>query len=118
MGLFGKKKRELPPLISDEELFPIVDYDSVLEWLVGLSEKDFVKVGEVATIHRKALEESAKILGKPNEPTTFIDDPKYKLQTVPPILIDKEPAFLEDDAESSASRQQRKTAKKATKGED
>lgn len=97
MGLFDRKKTELPPLISEEELFPSVNFDSVLEWLLGLSAKEYAQVLQVAGIHRKAIEESATVLGKPNEPTTQIDDPRDSLQTQPQLLIDKEPNFLTDD---------------------
>lgn len=96
MGLFGKK-RELSPLIPDEELFPSVNYDSVLEWLVGLSDKEYDQVCLVAAQYRVADQEAAKILGKPNKPTTRIDDPKDHLQTLPSLRIDKEPAFLLED---------------------
>lgn len=98
MGLFGRQKQELPPLISDEELFPSVNYESVMEWLLGLSAKEYSQVLEVANIHREANQKAAGVLGKPNEPTTFIDDPKDRLQTVPPFIIDKDPIeFLTDD---------------------
>lgn len=97
MSLFGNKKQELPPLITDEELFPSVNFDTVLEWLVGLSAKDYAKVCEVARIHRVADQQSAAVLGRSAEPTTFIDDPKDKLQTMPTLVIDKEPDFLEED---------------------
>lgn len=97
MGLFGNKKRELPPLISDEELFPSVNYDSVLDWLLGLSVQEYSQVLQVAGIHRKAIEEAAKVLGKPNEPTTQIDDPRDSLQTMPLMHIDKDSDFLTDD---------------------
>lgn len=97
MGIFDRKKVSLPPLISDEELFPSVNFDSVLDWLVGLSAEEYEKVCKVATIHRNALQESAAVLGKANEPYSQIDDPKDELQTIPPVLIDKEPAFLTED---------------------
>lgn len=98
MGLFGREKRELPPLISDEELFPSVNYESVMEWLLGLSAKEYSQVLEVANIHREANQKAADVLGKPNEPTTFIDDLKNRLQTVPPFIIDKDPIeFLTED---------------------
>jgi hypothetical protein len=97
MRLFGKQKRELPPLITDEELFPSVNYDSVLDWLLGLSAKEYAQVLQVAGIHRKANDEAATVLGKPNEPTTQIDDPKDHLQTIPPLVIDKDPTYFLDD---------------------
>lgn len=97
MSLFRKQKRELPPLISDEELFPSVGFDTVLDWLLGLSAKEYSQVLEVANIHREANQKAASVLGTPNEPTTFIDDPKDKLETMPAMVIEKEPKFLTDD---------------------
>lgn len=93
MRLFGKK-RELPPLISDEELFPSVNFDSVMDWLVGLSDSEYLKVMKVADINRNANKDSHSILGKPVPVTSLIHDPKYDLQTMPPIHIDKDPAFI------------------------
>ena len=90
MGLFGYKKRELPPLISDEELFPSVDYDTVLEWLLGLSAEEYSQVLQVAAIQRKANQESADVLGKPNKATTRINPPITKAPK-------DELAFLLDD---------------------
>ncbi len=97
MGLFDRRKQELPPLISDEELFPSVNYESVLNWLLGLSAKEYSQVLEVANIHRQADQDAAKALGKTTKPTSFIDDPKDKHQTIEPFIIDKEPQFLMDD---------------------
>lgn len=97
MGLFKRTKRELPPLISDEELFPSVNFDSVLDWLVGLSSKEYAQVCKVAEIHRMANTQSAGVLNKHLEPTSQIDDPRDSLQTIPPLMIDKDPAFILDD---------------------
>jgi hypothetical protein len=90
MALFKRQKRELPPLISDEELFPSVDFDTVMEWLLGLSAKEYSQVLEVANIHRDANQKACAVLGKNNKPCTFINDPKNELQTAPAFIIDKE----------------------------
>lgn len=98
MGLFGKRKSELPPLISDEELFPRVNYESVMNWLVGLSAEDYAKVCKVAEIQRMAKAQSAGVLNKTNVPTSQIDDPRDRVQTLEPFIIDKEPhSFLDDE---------------------
>jgi hypothetical protein len=92
MGLFERKRVELPPLISDEELFPSVNFDSVIDWLLGLSAEEYNQVMQVANIHRQANYDAGKVLGKAPEPTTFIDDPKDSLQTLEPVyLTDDEP---------------------------
>ena len=113
MRLFGKPKRELPPLITDEELFPSVNYDSVMDWLVGLSDTEYAKVLQVANINRvreepnltrKAREGPGDERGPPNEPLIFIDKQKPPPQTAPPLLIDKEPQFLTGDEKPNKTK--------------
>lgn len=76
MGLFGKKKRELAPLISDEELDamgdPAVNFNSVVEYLEGLSRYEFDKLLKVVNIYRNANKDVHKVLGIKDEPTTTI----------------------------------------------
>lgn len=88
MGLFANKKAELPPLISDEELFPSVNFESVMDWLVGLSATEYSQVLQVGGIQRKAKDECAKALGREFEVTTQINDPKDSLQTLEPVFLD------------------------------
>lgn len=98
MRLFGKKaKLELPPLITDEELFPSVNFESVLDWLAGLSPEEYTQVMQISAIQRQANYDAAKVLGKEVQPTTLIDDPKDHLQTIPALEIDKEPKYLLED---------------------
>lgn len=86
MSLFRKRKQPLPALFSDEELsiFSSVNYESVLDWLVGLSAEDYKKVCAVAHIYREANQAAAAELGAPNHPTSFI---------MPPVIM---PSSLED----------------------
>lgn len=86
MSLFRKRKQPLPPLFSDEELsiFSSVNYESVLDWLVGLSPEDYKKVCAVAHIYREADRAAAAELGTPNHPTSFV---------TPPVIT---PSSLED----------------------
>ena len=92
---------QLPPLISDAELaaeFPAVDYNSVVDWLTGLSQEDYDKVGRVVSIYRKAQGEAAEVLGVPNEPSTFINPPEPAADPDDDIAI----AFLEDEAPTTS----------------
>lgn len=76
MGLFDRKKRELPPLISDEELGlnePAVNFDSVLDYLVSLTEKDYGKLLKVAKIYRSANKAAEKVLPAEKQPPVIID---------------------------------------------
>lgn len=89
MGLFGKNdKKELPPLMTEADFYDVANYDSALNYLIGLSDEEYGKVTQVAAIHRKAYQDAAAVLGTPNEPTTFINPPE------PPA---PEPNFLDDD---------------------
>lgn len=89
--LFRKPKKVLPPLISDEEMaiYTGINYENVLEWLVGLSADDYAKVLQVGNIYRKADQEAAAALGSPNEPVTFI---------TPPEPENTDPDFLDEIA--------------------
>lgn len=106
MSLWGKQKKELPPLFTEAELAePIVgNYESSLNYLIGLSDQEFDKVIKVAGFHRKAYQESAGVLGTPNEPTTFIVPPAE-----PEATATDEPEFLTDD--EPATKKKRKSSK-------
>lgn len=97
MSLFGNKKTELPALFSEAELAEsaVGNYESSLNYLIGLSDEEFDKVIKVAGFHRKAYQESAGVLGTPNEPTTFITPPAEP--EAPGSFLDDEPDFLADD---------------------
>lgn len=97
MSLWGKKKEPLPPLFSEAELADTyaANYESSLNYLIGLSDEEFDKVIKVAGFHRKAYQESAGVLGTPNEPTTFITPPAEP--EAPGSFLDDEPDFLEDE---------------------
>ncbi len=97
MNLFKREQKVLPPLWDDGELgelTSVVDYNSVIDWLQGLSDTDYDTVCKVAVIYRNANKEATTALGIVNEPTTHI------LPPVEPIVIDKttiddSPEFLD-----------------------
>lgn len=95
--LFRKPKKVLPALISDEEIdfSAAVNYDSVLDWLVGLSAQDYAKVLQVGNIYRNADQEAAAALGTANEPTTFI---------MPAEQDSIDPAFLDIPEKKPATK--------------
>lgn len=106
MSLWGNKKKELPPLFTPAELAePVVgNYESSLNYLIGLSDEEFDKVIKVAGFHRKAYQESAGVLGTPNEPTTFITPPEPAEQPGS-FLDDDEPLeFLDDEKPKAKAR--------------
>lgn len=63
--LFGKSKTI--------EVRKPADFDSVTDYLTGLSVEDYTKLNKVVEIRRSAQRDCNAILGLPNEPTTFID---------------------------------------------
>lgn len=100
MGLFGKQKKELPPLMTAADFDEVANYESALSYLVGLSDEEYQKVIKVADIHRKAYQEAAAVLGTPNEPTTFINTPEPEQPADEPNFLDD----LADDKKKSKGR--------------
>lgn len=77
MGLFAtksKKKAPLPSVFSQPE--NPVNYNSVLDYLVGLSAAEYTKMTTVTAIYREANEKVAEVLGVPDQPTTTLVTPK------------------------------------------
>lgn len=74
-GLFGKRKKgasepvSIPAAMQPEDP---VNYNSVLDYIVGLSDKDYKKMTASAEIYRDANKKVAKLLGIKDEPTTSI----------------------------------------------
>lgn len=69
--LFGSRREpkpvELPALLQPE---PPVNYDSVLEWMLGLSDKDYGTMIECINIYREARKNESKLLKLKNTATT------------------------------------------------
>lgn len=94
MRLFNKPKRELPPLISDEELGliePAVNFDSVLDYLVSLSAKDYDKLLKVAKIYRSANKAAEKILPAEKQPPVIISKESKPTDELEFLLDDEKP---------------------------
>lgn len=93
MGLFNKKNRQPGSSAFDDKLDPETDYNQVLEYLIGLSQKDFDRVINVAGVFRKANADAAAILGIKDEPTTSIPKKKSPTKSDDPLdfLFDDEP---------------------------
>lgn len=78
--LFDRKPKTLEPLWLEGELKELaVNYESVVDYLVGLSEKEFETIVEVADIHRRANAEEAKKLGIEVQPYTTIANEELEL---------------------------------------
>lgn len=68
IGKREKKQVELPAAIMADD--NPVNYDSVLDYLVGLDAREYDKLLKVAVIYRDANKSAAKVLGVKDQPTT------------------------------------------------
>jgi len=68
MGIFTKTKKV-------EVVEQPANYNTALDYLIGLSADEYAKVVKIAEEYRKTNAVAAGILGTPNEPTTFIHEP-------------------------------------------
>lgn len=96
MGIFNKKSKNLPDLFPDDELDnSLVNYNTVLDWLVGLSDADYQKVIKVTDIYRAANKGADTVLGLKSDPSTSI----FERTVQDPIIIKKSEDldFLTDD---------------------
>lgn len=74
MGIFSKKK---PVILSDLDLTEEdnnINFNVVLEYVIGLSIYDYNKLFKVSGIYRAANRDAAKALGVKSEPTTSIKE--------------------------------------------
>lgn len=71
MGIFKKNK-------AVEVVEQPANYNTALDYLIGLSADEYAKVVKVAEEYRRTNAVAAGILGTANEPTTFIHEPAIK----------------------------------------
>jgi hypothetical protein len=90
VDLFKRKKQHdlAPGSIWAVEPEPVVDYNSVMEYLTGLSPEDYTKVMQVSAVYRQSEYEACKILNVEFAPSTFIVQPEEPELEIP---------FLEDE---------------------
>lgn len=72
MKIFNRKDKlvTLPAVLMAQE--DPVNYNSVLDWLLGLSDKDYKVMLEVVEVYRSANKTSAKLLKVKDAPTTTL----------------------------------------------
>lgn len=110
--MFGKLKKnqavapvELPPIMQPEDP---VNYDTVLDWLLGLSDKDYKVMLEVVGVYRDANKTSAKLLKIKDQPTSTLMPTKQTEDEVDNdlnLLLEADPvelkaALLADEPEA------------------
>ena len=118
--LLAKRKKDASKVVMPAGLQPEdpVNYNSVLDYLVGLSDKDYSRVTRSAEIYRKANKEVAKVIGVKDEPTTSIatDKPEVTDEDLDNMLLaGKEEltmAFLEDGPEAPKPKKAQSTETK------
>lgn len=112
MGLFNTNKRSKVPafLLDDDERETTTDseisYNSVLDYLVGLSDDDHDKIFKVSAIYRKANKQASEVLGVEDqaintigelpattEPTTDDDVSDDELDA----MLNGDTPFIEDE---------------------
>lgn len=80
MGIFNTNKRSKVPafLLDDTEQATTSDqeisYNSVLDYLVGLSDDDHDKIFKVSAIYRKANKQASEVLGVEDQAVNTIGD--------------------------------------------
>ena len=126
-GIFGKRKKgasepvSIPASMQPEDP---VNYNSVLDYVVGLSDKDYKKLTASAEIYREANKKVAKLLGIKDEPTTTIttekpeisdDDLDSMLAANPDELAS---AFIDDGPETPKAKKAQSTTKKIEVGDE
>lgn len=95
-----KERMELPAILQLENP---VNYNSVLDYMIGLSDKDYKKLTASAEVYRQANKQVAKIVGIKDEPTHALMPEKQSDEQIEQDLDNmlNEPdlatAFLEDD---------------------
>jgi hypothetical protein len=71
--IFGSKREPqqvtIPAIMQPEDP---VNYNSVLDWLLGLSDKDYKTMQEVVNVYRDAGKTTAKLLKIKDQPTTAL----------------------------------------------
>lgn len=117
MGLRDKflGSRQTKPVVLPAILEPTdpVNFDSVIDWMIGLSEPERKQVDQVITIYRDANTKAASALGVSEKATSFI---KPKKLTDKQIDSDLD-GLLETDPKDlkAAIMNEKRAAKRTTK---
>lgn len=117
--LKGKRepqKVELPAILQPEDP---VNYNSVLDWLLGLSDKDYKTMLEVVNVYRDAGKTTAKLLKIKDQPTTEllpVAQTEEQIDSDLDMLLETDPkdlqaAMLEDKPAEKPKKKQSPTSK-------
>lgn len=118
MGIFDKNKLPLPAAIQGEEQ-PArdINFSSVRDYMVGLSDEDFAKATKVVSICRSYNKQVCEALGVDCEPTSFIEPAENPGADMSDSFLDDEmeSAFLDDVGDVPEPKPKAKLKKKAAK---
>jgi len=110
--MFGKRQAKAVVLPALLEPVDPVNFDSVVDWMIGLSEAERKQVDQVITIYRDANTKAADALGVPEKPTTFIKPKKLTNKQIDQGLD----ALLDTDLEDLKAAMSKDTpAKKSSR---
>lgn len=125
MGILDnlRTKRERQPVEALAILKPEnpVNYDSVLDYLAGLSEEDYKKITKVTGIYREANRKAATVLDVEDQPTSALVEPKPSEDEIDQALDsmldepDLATAFLEDDEQPEPAPKKAQAPSASTK---
>lgn len=101
MGFFRKGREFDRGLINEIDYSPI-SFEQALEYLIGLSDKEFDQTFAIAETYRKADQAAAEALGTEKEPRSFINPPTG-YEEVPPHINHVNPKNILDDDYEGAS---------------
>lgn len=114
MGIFNRNQKqkltELPSVLTKED--DPVNYNSVLDYLVGLSRTDYDRINKVSAIYRNANKEAAKILGVKDEATVELQPPKPTDEEIDDALDSSLAGDFIDDAPEAAKPKKAQAAEK------
>ena len=106
MGIFERNKKPAADDsifdLIDEDAEPAVNHDSVLDYMVQLSDEDYKKLCKVADVYRAANKKADEILGK------VADGDKIEVHVKPK---DTGSEFLETDNKAKGNQENVETAK-------
>ena len=115
MGIFNRSDKdrawELPHELTLQE--EPVNYNSVLDYLVGLGQKDYEKLLKSSKIYRDANKQVAKVLGIKDEATVTLV-PKLPSEEDMEVALDKalNGDFIADDIDTPKPIKKQSTSKK------
>lgn len=72
MQIFNRDKKKTMPVPAALKPTDPVNYNSVLDWLVGLSQADYDKMCKITNIYRDSNKKTAEVLGIEDKPTSTL----------------------------------------------